>query len=150
MAPSEGKQPSTQVRDPIGQNVARPEWLPSELDIPKPADVRSRVRMDNLALDQQQGEMLRVARIYFDRALAGQNKALPAIDAQSGEACYLASICVSYAALFSLGEDQDEANSWLNDPIQWIRIAHGSRVVVSLNACNSFLSLIYIHTNILR
>lgn len=133
MVPTTGKQPSTQVIRASRDQASQPQWtLPGELDIPKSADVRSRFRMDNLASDQQQAEMLRVAHIYFDRALAGQNKALPAIDAESGEACYLASICVSYAALFSLGEDQDETRSWLNDPIQWVRIAHGSRVVVSL------------------
>ena len=87
--------------------------------------------MDRLALDDQKVEMLRVARIYFERALAGQNKALPNIDAQSGEACYLASIGVSWAAFFSLGEDHEGVHWWLNDPIQWVRIAHGSRVVVS-------------------
>lgn len=93
--------------------------------------VRSRLMLDDLALEHKQGEMLRVARTYFDRALAGQNKALPAISAVSGEACYLASICVSYAALFSLGEDRDDSESWNDDPIQWLQIAHGSRVVVS-------------------
>lgn len=95
--------------------------------------VRSRLMMDDLALEHKQDEMLRVARMYFDRALAGQNKALPAINAVSGEACYLASICVSYAALFSLGEDRDDSENWNDDPIQWLRIAHGSRVVVSLS-----------------
>jgi hypothetical protein len=88
--------------------------------------------MDHLALGQERGELLRVARVYLNRALAGQNKALPVIDAESGEACYLASICVTWAALFFLGENQDDTISWLNDPIQWARIAHGSRVVVSL------------------
>lgn len=114
-------------------HYGQPRWaLPHELSSSATADVKSRPQSDRLALDDQQAEMLRVARIYFDRALAGQNKALPDIDAQSGEACYLASIGVSWAALFSLGEDGDGVHWWLNDPIQWVRIAHGSRIVVSL------------------
>lgn len=113
-------------------HYGQPRWaLPIEFSASTTtAEVKSRQQVDRLALDGQQAEMLRVARIYFDRALAGQNKALPDIDAQSGEACYLASICVSWAALFSLGEDG--VHWWLDDPIQWVRIAHGSRVVVSL------------------
>jgi hypothetical protein len=133
MAPTMGKQFRIETGQNTRDQIISPPWtLPSEISVPDTADVRSRLQEDRLALDQQRGEMLRVARIYFDRALSGQNKALPAIDAESGEACYLASICVSYAALFSLGEDQNEANTWLSDPIQWVRIAHGSRVVVSL------------------
>jgi hypothetical protein len=133
MAPTTGKQPRIQTGQIIENQFQSPPWtLPSEISVSDTAEVRSRLEKDQLALDQHRGEMLRVARIYFDRALAGQNKALPAIDAESGEACYLASICVSYAALFSLGETQNEANTWLSDPIQWVRIAHGSRVVVSL------------------
>lgn len=131
MVPSAGDQPT--IHSALGKAQQQQSWtLPSEVVDSEAGSFRSRARMDHLALEQQQAEMLRVARAYFDRALAGQNKALPSIDAESGEACYLASICVSYAALFSLGEDQDEANSWLDDPIQWVRIAHGSRVVVSL------------------
>lgn len=94
-------------------------------------DAFSRLDLDHLASAQQHGEMLRVARMYFERALAGQNKALPALNAQTGEACYLASLCVSYAALFTLGEDRGDLSGWLSDPIQWVRIAHGSRIVVS-------------------
>lgn len=133
MAPTTGKQSPKKSGLSVEAQNASPQWsLLSEIRVPEIPDVRSRLQKDQPALDQQRGEMLRVARIYFDRALAGQNKALPAIDAESGEACYLASICVSYAALFSLGEDQNEANTWLSDPIQWVRIAHGSRIVVSL------------------
>jgi hypothetical protein len=133
MAPTTGKQSKIKTGQTSGdQFTSPPPWtLPSEICVSETADVRSRLQKDQLALDQHRGEMLRVARIYFDRALAGQNKALPAIDAESGEACYLASICVSYAALFSLGENQNETNTWLSNPIQWVRIAHGSRVVVS-------------------
>jgi hypothetical protein len=132
MAPTTGKQSNIKTGQTSGYQFTGPPWtLPSEISVSETADMRSRLQKDQLALDQHRGEMLRVARIYFDRALAGQNRALPAIDAESGEACYLASICVSYAALFSLGENQNEANTWLSDPIQWVRIAHGSRVVVS-------------------
>lgn len=149
MAPTPASS-STQAAGHANSQEEHQAWtLPSELDGSNIADVRSRLRMDHLALDQQHGEMLRVARVYFDRAVAGQNRALPAIDAESGEACYLASICVSYAALFSLGEDQDDANSWLNDPIQWYRIAHGSRVVVS---CPTTImnGLLRAHTSVAR
>ena len=94
-------------------------------------DTLSRLDLDHLASAQQHGVMLRVARMYFERALAGQNKALPALNAETGEACYLASLCVSYAALFTLGEDRGDLSGWVSDPIQWVRIAHGSRIVVS-------------------
>jgi hypothetical protein len=145
MAPTTGKLSEIKNVQTIRNQLISPPWtLPSEIRVPETADVRSRLQKDQLALDQHRGEMLRVARIYFERALAGQNKALPAIDAESGEACYLASICVSYAALFSLGENQNEANTWLSDPIQWVRIAHGSRVVVSLlTSSNFFLWITY-------
>lgn len=132
MAPAANKSSSPQETSLEVNQHTDPRWtLPSELNNAAPAELRSRPQMDRLALDDQQVEMLRVARIYFERALAGQNKALPNIDAQSGEACYLASIGVSWAAFFSLGEDHEGVHWWLNDPIQWVRIAHGSRVVVS-------------------
>ena len=133
MAPTLKEHSSTMISGPFNGQETNQSWkLPSEMDTSEASDVRSRLRMDHLALEQHRGESLRVARVYFDRALAGQNKALPVIDAESGEACYLASICVTWAALFFLGEDQNGTNPWLNDPIQWARIAHGSRVVVSL------------------
>jgi hypothetical protein len=132
MAPTPKEQTSTQISGLAnGRDINQPWKLPSEVDSSEISNVRSRLRLDHLALELQHGELLRVARVYFDRALAGQNKALPVIDAESGEACYLASICVTWAALFFLSEDQDGTNPWLNDPIQWARIAHGSRVVVS-------------------
>jgi hypothetical protein len=127
----EGRMVPATKEPTLTQAAHRPWTLPSEIEIPNTSDVRSRLRMDSLALDRQRSEMLRVARMYFERTLAGQNKALSAINAESGEACYLASICVTWAALFFLGEDQDDRNPWLSDPIQWVRIAHGSRVVVS-------------------
>jgi hypothetical protein len=132
MAPIHEEQTLTQISGLAGGQDIHQAWkLPSEVDSSKTSNVRSRLRLDHLALEKQRDELLRVARVYLDRALAGQNKALPVIHAESGEACYLASICVTWAALFFLGEDQDNANPWLNDPIQWARIAHGSRVVVS-------------------
>lgn len=99
--------------------------------VPCATDTRSRLNLDRLALTQQNIKMLRVAQKYFERALAGQNKALPALNAETGEACYLASLCVSYAALFALGEDRGDLSGWVSDPVQWARITHGSRVVVS-------------------
>lgn len=133
MAPTMEEQTSTQIPGSTNSQDAHRSWkLSSEMDASATLDLRSRLNMDHLAVEQQRGEMLRVARIYFDRALAGQNKALLAIDAESGEACYIASLCVTWAGLFFLGEDQDDADPGLNDPIQWARIAHGSRVVVSV------------------
>jgi hypothetical protein len=105
--------------------------LTGEQAVPDATDARSRLNLDHLALAQEHGEMLRVAHMYFERALDGQNKALPTLDAETGEACYLASLCVSYAALFALGEDRGDLSGWVSDPIQWVRIAHGSRIVVS-------------------
>jgi hypothetical protein len=97
---------------------------------PDATDTSSRLELDHLTLTQQHHEMQRVARIYFERALAGQNKALPTLNADTGEACYLTSLCVSYAALFALGENRGYLSGWVSDPIQWVRIAHWSRVVV--------------------
>ena len=132
MAPMIEEQTTTRNATLANGQESHQSWrLPGETDTSENSNVRSRLRLDNLALEQQRREMLRVARIYFDRALAGQNKALPAIDAKSGEACYLASLCLTWAGLFFLGEDQDDSDPWLSDPIQWARIAHGSRVVVS-------------------
>jgi hypothetical protein len=79
--------------------------LSNEQISPDATDTSSRLQLDHLALTQQHHEMQRVARIYFERALAGQNKALPTLNADTGEACYLTSLCVSYAALFALGEN---------------------------------------------
>jgi len=107
------------------------QTLSGDQVVPNATDGRSRLNLDHLALTQQHGEMLRVAQIYFERALAGQNKALPHLNVETGEACYLASLCVSYAALFALGEDRGDLSGWVSDPIQWVRIAHGSRIVVS-------------------
>jgi len=132
MVPGTEEPAPTQVAGRVNEQAIRQPWtLPSEIKVSNTSDVRSRLRMDSLALEQQRDEMLRIARMYFDRTLAGQNKALSAMNAENGEACYLASICVTWAALFFLGEGQDETNPWLSDPIQWVRIAHGSRVVVS-------------------
>ena len=133
MAPSLKEPSSTRISGPVNGPEPHQLWkLPSEMDTSETSDVRSRLHMDHLALEQQRSELIRVARVYFDRALAGQNKALPILDAESGEACYLASVCVSWAALFFLGEDQDGTSPGLNNPIQWAHIARGSRVVVSL------------------
>lgn len=133
MAPSLKESSSTRISGPVNGPETHQLWkLSSEMDATETSDVRSRLRMDHLALEQQRSELLRVARVYFDRALAGQNKSLPVLDAESGEACYLASICVTWAALFFLGEDQDGTTPGLNNPIQWAHIAHGSRVVVSI------------------
>jgi hypothetical protein len=72
MAPTTGKQFKTKTGRTIGDQIISPPWtLPSEISVPDTADVRSRLQKDQLALDQYRGEMLRVARIYFDRALAG-------------------------------------------------------------------------------
>jgi hypothetical protein len=105
--------------------------LPGEQAVTDATDPCSRLNLDHLASTQQHGEMLRVAQMYSERALAGQNKALPTLNAETGEACYLATLCVSYAALFALGEDRGDLSGWVSGPIQWVRIAHGSRIVVS-------------------
>ena len=74
-------------------------------------------------------EMLGVSRMYFDRAIDGHRKALADLSVENIEAVYLTSILVSFHALFVLGESEEDSTLPSLDPIQWLRLAKGTRFI---------------------
>jgi hypothetical protein len=92
-------------------------------------------------------EMLNASRIYFDRALDGHRKALADLSLENIEAgkqvtctaknaaeweiVYLTSILVSFYALFCCSESEEDPTIPASDPIQWLRVAKGTRFICS-------------------
>lgn len=76
-------------------------------------------------------DMVQIAQTYFDRAIDGHRSAILNMDAEDPQAVYLTSICVSWAALFHLNENSEDPTMPCNDPVQWIRLARGTRAIVS-------------------
>lgn len=74
-------------------------------------------------------EMLTVSRVYFDRAIDGHRKALASLTVENIEAVYLASILVSFCALFTLSESESDTTLPSLDPRQWLRLARGTRFI---------------------
>ena len=74
-------------------------------------------------------EMLSVSRMYFDRAIDGHRKALANLSVENIEAVYITSIMVSFHALFVLSESEDDSTLPSLDPIQWLRLAKGTRFI---------------------
>ncbi|KAK4613239.1 hypothetical protein CLAFUW4_09159 [Fulvia fulva] len=98
-------------------------------------DAASAVRTSNktdLLSDKQRHEMLLNARKYFDRAIDGQHKGLTALTRENVEAVYITSILVSFHALFTLGEPEQDATLPSLDPIIWLRLAESTRHVVNV------------------
>lgn len=75
--------------------------------------------------------MLHISRVYFDRALEGQQRALPGLTADNARAVFMCSILVSYYALFTLSEDSQSPDLPVHDPIQWFRLARGTTLIVT-------------------
>jgi len=82
---------------------------------------------------KRRNDMLQVAQAYFDRALDGHRTAVQNMSPDNSEAVYLTSVCVSWAALFHLSENSEDPAMPCNDPVQWVRLARGSRTIVSLS-----------------
>lgn len=74
-------------------------------------------------------EMLAVSRMYFDRAIDGHRKALADLTVANIESVYLTSIIVSFNALFTLSESEEDSTLPSLDPIQWLRLAKGTRFI---------------------
>ena len=85
---------------------------------------------DYLASRRSQ-EMLNISRMYFDRAIDGHRKALANLSAENIEAIYVTSILVSFHALFVLSESEEDSTLPSLDPIQWLRLAKGTRFICS-------------------
>jgi hypothetical protein len=76
-------------------------------------------------------EMLTVSRFYFDRAIDGHRKALSDLTVENIEAVYLTSILVSFLAVFVLSESDEDSTLPYVDPLQWMRLAKGTRFICS-------------------
>lgn len=71
--------------------------------------------------------MLITARIYFDRAIDGHRRGLSALTRENVEAVYITSILVSYHALFTLSDSDEDRTLPTLDPVVWLRLADGTR-----------------------
>lgn len=74
-------------------------------------------------------EMLAISRMYFDRAIDGHRRALANLSVENIEAVYLTSILVSFHSLFVLSESEEDSTLPSLDPIQWLRLAKGTRFI---------------------
>lgn len=72
-------------------------------------------------------DMLVNARKYFDRAIDGHQRAVQAITQDNVEAVYVTSILVSFHALFTLSESEEDPTLPSLDPLFWLRLADGTR-----------------------
>ena len=74
-------------------------------------------------------EMLQFSRIYFERAVEGHRKAVGDLSIENIEAVYLTSIMVSFNALCTLSESEEDSTLPGLDPRQWLRLASGTRII---------------------
>lgn len=75
-------------------------------------------------------EMLLNARKYFDRALDGHNHGIQTASKENIEAVYITSMLVSFHALFTLNETEEDAlTSPSVDPLLWLGLSRGTRHV---------------------
>lgn len=71
-------------------------------------------------------EMVSISRTYFDRAIDGHRRALSDLTMENIEAVYCTSVLVSFCALFTLSESEDDSMLMSVNPIQWLRLARGT------------------------
>lgn len=85
-------------------------------------------------------QMLTVSRFYFDRAIEGHRKALDDLSVENIESVYMTSILVSFHAVFVLSESEEDTTLPSLDPLQWMRLAKGTRFICArwyeLVCCN--------------
>ena len=74
-------------------------------------------------------EMLNAFRVYFDRAIDGHRTAIANLTVENIESVYITSILVSFAALFTLSENEGDTMFPSLDPVQWVRLAQGTRFI---------------------
>lgn len=79
---------------------------------------------------KRSSEMITISRIYFDRAIDGHRKAISDLTMENVEAIYCTSVLVSFVALFTLSENEDDSMLMDVNPIQWLRLARGTNYVV--------------------
>lgn len=77
------------------------------------------------------GEMVAISRMYFNRAIDGHRKALSDLTMENVEAVYCTSVLVSFVALFTLSESEDDSMLMSVNPIQWLRLARGTVHITS-------------------
>lgn len=82
---------------------------------------------NELEASQRSAKLLTAHRMYFDRAIEGYRKALSDLNIENVEAVFTASILVSFNALFTLSENQEDNPLQSLDPSFWLRLAGGSR-----------------------
>lgn len=73
--------------------------------------------------------MLTVSRFYFDRAIEGHRRALDDLSVENIESVYMTSILVSFFAVFVLSEREEDSTLPSLDPLQWMRLAKGTRYI---------------------
>ena len=124
------------IRDPVYQPVhaskdISAQWKESD-DAYDTANAIRNSSHPGFVGEKRSHEMLLNARKYFDRALDGQHRGLTALTKDNVEAVYLTSILVSFHALFTLGEPDDDATLPSLDPMIWLRLADSTRHVVGV------------------
>ena len=119
------------VRDPM-YNTAHPERdatersnFVHEKDRVALADKLTNAGNNAFLATKRSWEMLTISRTYFDRAIDGHRKALANLNIENIEAVYLTSILVSFSALFTLSESEEDSTLPSLDPRQWLRLARG-------------------------
>lgn len=99
------------------------------------AEIANAVRNDNHADyfgAQRSRELLLHARKYFDRAIEGHRCGIGALTKDNVEATYIASILISFQALFSLSESDEDGLLPAVDAIVWLRLADGTRYLCDI------------------
>ncbi|KXS94299.1 hypothetical protein AC578_6785 [Pseudocercospora eumusae] len=77
-------------------------------------------------------ELLLNARKYFDRAIDGHRSGIAALTRENVEATYITSILISFQALFSLSETDEDSTLPVVDAIVWLRLADGTRYLCDI------------------
>lgn len=119
------------LRDPLFTAVSKSRRNSSSANSPDQETASGRSVSDaddKMYLEAKRNQaMLQIARDYFSVAIESHGKALMSLTRENIEASYLASILVSFHALFTLSEPEDDSTLPTLDPVVWLRLADGTR-----------------------
>lgn len=102
------------------------QWKESQ-DSVEMASVTGNIGQPDYLAERRRHELLLSARKYFNRAIDGHRAGIQAITKDNVDAIYVTSVLVSFQALFSLSEPEDNPALPAIDPIVWLRLADSTR-----------------------
>ncbi|KAF7197424.1 Sterol regulatory element-binding protein ECM22 [Pseudocercospora fuligena] len=124
------------IRDPIynPEHVTRDlsnHWKEHEDGVEIANAVRNANHPDYVGAKRSR-ELLLNARKYFDRAIDGHRSGIGALTRENVEATYITSILISFQALFTLSETDEDSTLPVVDAIVWLRLADGTRYLCDI------------------